>query len=201
MLTLYYHPYSQHSRRVAALLEETAIPHDKRYVALENDEHLSDEYLAINPNHQVPTLVDGETRIHESNDIMRYLCDKHELAEWYPADPAIRAQVDRWLDWNQSQLARPVVQVVLNSLFMGDKGDKAAIEAGKAAIEKLGPVLEDALSDSSYLAGDTVTIADLSVASNITQLKLANAEPQTPAVTAWYERIVAVPGFQKTLPA
>ena len=61
-------------------------------------------------------------------------------------------------------------------------------------------ILEAALAGQDYLCGDRPTIADLSVASNITQRGLANAAPETENVSAWYERICAIPGFRKALP-
>jgi glutathione S-transferase len=94
-MILYHHPYSQHSRRVVALLEEVGLAHELRPVALDQGEHLTPAYLAINPNHQVPTLIDGAVKIHESNAILRYLCAKHELENWYPSAPAARAAVDQ----------------------------------------------------------------------------------------------------------
>ena len=88
MYTLYYHPYSQHCRRVVALLEEAGLKYELRQVALDQGEHMSPAYLAINPNHQVPAMIDGELRVFESNAILRYLCHKHRLSDWYPEDPA-----------------------------------------------------------------------------------------------------------------
>ena len=99
MYKLYQHPYSQHSRRVVSLLEETGLEYEPMLVDLLNAEHMSAQYLAINPNHQIPTLVDGDTRLHESNAILRYLCVKHALTDWYPDDLPARAAVEQWLDW------------------------------------------------------------------------------------------------------
>ncbi len=122
-MILYHNPYSQHSRRVVALLEEVGLAHELRPVAMEKGEHLTPAYLAINPNHQIPTLIDGELKIHESNAILRYLCAKHELEDWYPSAPKARAMVDQWLDWGTSRLGPAVVDIVLNKVFLGDKGD------------------------------------------------------------------------------
>ena len=200
MITLYHNPYSQHVRRVAALLEENAIPYEPVHVALNEGAHMSPDYLAVNPNHQVPTLLDGDVKIHESNAILRYLCNKHDLAAWYPSDPVVRASVDQWLDWNQSRLSRPVTDIVLNKVFMGEEADHPAIKSGEAAMVELTPILGTALERSDYLAGDSITIADLSVASNVSQLQLADAVPDHPAIRRWYQRVCAVPGFEKTLP-
>ena len=200
MMTLYHNPYSQHVRRVAALLEEARLPYETRHVALNEGAHMAPDFLAVNPNHQVPTLIDGAVKIHESNAILRYLCNKHGLVDWYPADPVVRAAVDQWLDWNQSRLSQPVVDIVLNRVFMGDEADRDAIARGEATMVELAAILAAALERGDYLAGDSITIADLSVASNVSQLQLAGAAPEHPAIRAWYERVCAVPGFEKTLP-
>ncbi len=200
MMTLYHNPYSQHVRRVAALLEEVQIPYETKHVALDDGAHMEPDFLAVNPNHQVPTLIDGGVKIHESNAILRYLCNKHELVDWYPADPAARASVDQWLDWCQSRLSGSVVDIVLNRVFMGDEADHAAIARGEAKMVELASILGAALEHSDYLAGDSVTIADLSVASSVSQLQLADAVPDHPAIRSWYERVCRIPGFDRTLP-
>lgn len=128
MYTLFHSPYSQHARRVVSLMIEAGLQYQLRHVAMEKGEHLSPEYLTVNPNHQVPTLLDGEVRIHESNAILRYLCVKHALHDWYPNDSAKRAAVEQWLDWNQCRLSPAVVDIVLNSVFLGERGDAAAVE-------------------------------------------------------------------------
>ncbi len=200
MLTLYHNPCSQHVRRVTALLEEAEIPYVPVHVALNDGEHMSPEYLSVNPNHQVPTLVDGEVKIHESNAILRYLCGKHELFDWYPNDSATRARVDQWLDWNQTRFSQSVIDIVLNAVFMGDEGDAEAIARGKANMVELSAILAAGLERSDFLCGNAATIADLSVASNVSQLKLADADPDNLVIRAWYQRVCEVSGFRRTLP-
>lgn len=200
MLTLYHNPFSQHARRVAALLEETNIPYKSMRVALNEGAHMEADYLAVNPNHQVPTLIDGDVKIHESNAILRYLCRKHELSHWYPTDLAVRASVDQWLDWNQCRLSRPVIDIVLNKVFAGPDADGEAISRGEQNMIELSAILGAGLEGSDFLAGVSPTIADLSVASNVSQLQLADAVPDHPAIRAWYQRVCDIPGFKKTLP-
>lgn len=200
MLTLYHNPYSQHVRRITALLEEAAIPYEPIHVALNEGAHMAPDYLAVNPNHQVPTLIDSDVKIHESNAILRYLCHKYDLTNWYPTDPALRASVDQWLDWNQCRLSSSVVDIVLNKVFLGDDADSKAIARGEAELIELSAILDVALESRDYLAGDLPTIADLSVASNISQLQLADAAPRQPTIRDWYQRVCTIPGFNKTLP-
>ncbi len=199
MYILYSNPWSQHARRVIALLEVAGLPYSIRHVALEDGQHRSDAFLAINPNHQVPTLLDGRFALHESNAILRYLCVRHGLDEWYPEQANSRGLIEQWLDWNQCRLAPAVLDIVLNSVFLGDAGDHAAIARGKALLDELVPILDAGLWGRQYLVGTTPTIADLSVASNLTQLGLADAFPESPNITPWYQRICSLPGFAMTL--
>jgi glutathione S-transferase len=197
MYILYHFPYSQHARRVVSLLEAAKLPYDLRHVDMAKGAHLSADYLAINPNHQVPTLIDGDLTLHESNAILRYLCHKHGLTEWYPADPVHRARVEQWLDWNQSRLSPAVIDIVFNKVFLGDK---AAIARGEEKLRELGPILEAGLAVQDFLTGPKPTIADLSVASNLFQLSLAEAIPPGTNIAAWYQRVGAMEAFRKSLP-
>ncbi|HET6160124.1 MAG TPA: glutathione S-transferase family protein [Dongiaceae bacterium] len=200
MYILYHFPYSQHARRVVSLLEAASLPYELRHVDMAKAEHLSASYLAVNPNHQIPTLVDGDLTLHESNAILRYLCQKHGLTDWYPADLKHRALVDQWLDWNQCRLSPAVIDVVRNKVFLGPKGDKEAIARGEARLRELGPILEDGLRAHDFLTGGKPTIADLSVASNLFQLGMADAIPAGEHIAAWYGRIAALEAFRKSLP-
>ena len=204
MYILYNHPYSQHARRIIALMEEAGLEYELRHVALEKGEHLSPEFLAINPDHQVPAFIDDtgdkDVTICQSNAVLRYLCAKHGLDNWYPRDPATMGLVEQWLDWNQCKFVPMVADIVINKVILGDKGDKDALARGEKNLTKLAPILEAGLEGRDYLAGDAPTIADLSVASNITQLGMADAAPTSPNISGWYERVSAIPGFAKSLP-
>jgi len=160
---------------------------------------LPSAFLAINPNHQVPLLQDGDFRIYESNAILRYLCNKHQLTSWYPVKTQARALVDQWLDWNQCRLSPSVIDFVFNKVFAGDTGDLKAIVRGEKHLEELLPILESQLQLSPYLAGNEPTIADLSVVSNIFQLGLANVKPPA-KTTQWFQQWLELPGVKKSLP-
>ena len=199
MYTLYHHPASQHARRVVALLEDTGLSYELRHVALEKGDHLSAEFIAINPNHQVPVLIDGQLKLFESNAILRYLCTKHGLTDWYPDDLRTRAMVDQWLDWNQCRLLPAVKDIVMNKVFLGEAGDKAAIVRGEKNMLELAAILGAKLAGRDFLTGDKPTIADLSIGSNIFQLGYANAVPQEPNIMNWYQRVCGLKGFKKSV--
>jgi glutathione S-transferase len=201
MYKLYHFPYSQHARRVVSLLEAAGLPYTLHHIDMAQGEHLSAAYLAINPNHQIPTLVDGDLKLHESNAILRYLCQKHGLADWYPPDLKRRAMTDQWLDWNQCRLSPAVIDIVRNKVFLKDKGDRDAVARGEARLRELTPILEDGLRSADFLVGSAPTIADLSVASNLFQLGLADAVPSGKRIAAWYGRVNRLEPFRKSLPA
>ncbi|WP_291844807.1 glutathione S-transferase family protein [Maricaulis sp.] len=202
MYTLYFHPHSQHSRRVVALLDACRLPYEPRLVSLESGEHMSDAYLAINPNHQVPTLVDGDLVLHESTAILRYLCNRHRLDDWYPTELARRAIVDQWTDWGQSRMAPAVKDIVYNSVFATEaERSLTAIAHGKTVLGELVPLMEAALGETNWIAGTREpTIADLVLGSNITQLGLAGWRPSGGRIKAWYGRLCEIKAFADTLP-
>ncbi|MHA1524256.1 MAG: glutathione S-transferase family protein [Alphaproteobacteria bacterium] len=200
MYTLHHNPGSQHARRVVSLLEEAGLAYTLAHVAMEKGEHRSPEYLAINPNHQVPTLIDGDLVLWESNAILRYLCTKHRLYNWYHTEPKTRARVDQWRDWNQCRFSPNVVDIILNKVFMGPAGDTAAIKRGEENLPELAAILEAELEGDRFLVGAKPTIADLSVASNISHLGLADIAPTTPHIQGWFARVGALEGFKKSLP-
>lgn len=200
MYVLYHFPYSQHARRVVALLEEAQLPYELRHVAMDRAEHHGADYMAMNPNHQVPTLMDGDFTIYESNAILRYLCYKHDLTQWYPSHPQHRARVDQWLDWNQCRLSPAVIDVVLNSVFLGEKGDRGAIERGRIKLAELMPILARALGSEPFVSGSSPTIADISVASNLSQLALAGFVPEAESTRRWYADVCELKGFRSSLP-
>lgn len=197
MYILHQNPFSFYSRRVIALLEEAGIAYEARPINLMVGEHKSEAFIQLNPNGQVPVLEDGDFALTESNAILRYLCEREGLADWYPTEAQARAQVDQWLDWNQCRLAPATGNIVFNSVFMGENGDSAAIARGRDSLATLAPILEEALQMHSYVAGERATIADLSIASSLSQLDLAQSRPTSPAIARWYETMGALKGVQR----
>ena len=89
---------------------------------------------------------------------------------------------------------------MLNSVFLGSAGDKAAVERGQSRLPELWSILDAGLADTQFLAGSRPTIADLSVASSVFQLTFASITPVGSKTVAWFDRVSALQGFQKSLP-
>ena len=199
MILLYSDPLSPHCSRILCLLEQAGIPYEVAPIDLMKDEHLTPRYQAINPNRQVPTLDDENVRIHESNAILRYLCRKYGLEQWYPQDLPALAKVEQWLDWNQCRLAPQMTTLVMNRMFLGDQADLAAADRAETELHGLFSILADGLRHTQCLAANHPTIADLSVASNLALLAYANVKPDHPRIQDWYDRVIALQGFHPPL--
>ncbi len=86
MLTFYYNPLSPNARRVWLTLLEKQIPFDPVVIKMDGDQYQS-EFLAINPFHHIPVLVDDGFRIVESIAIMDYLEAKYPDPALMPSEP------------------------------------------------------------------------------------------------------------------
>jgi glutathione S-transferase len=197
MIALYSDALSPHCSRVLCLLHEASIAHEIRPVDMMKGEYLTPEYQAINPNRQVPSMLDGTLRIHESNAILRYLCRKHGLEQWYPQDLPTLARVEQWLDWNQCRLAPQMTTLVMNRMFLGDQADLAAAGRAETELQTLFALLAEGLRNSAFIAADHPTIADLSLVSNLILLDFANVRSDNPLIQRWYDRVTALRGFRQ----
>jgi len=66
------------------------------------------EYLKLNPNGLVPTVIDGDLVMWESNTICRYLAATRNGERLYPKDPVSRTHVERWMDWQLAVVGPPM---------------------------------------------------------------------------------------------
>jgi glutathione S-transferase len=123
-------------------------------------EQMTEEFLAINPNHQIPTLQVGKEGISESNTILRFLANTYK-PELYPSDPLAQAKVDMVLDYISSTFY-PTCCPGLGYMYVGyapmNEETRAANE--KKMMEEIMPRFEALLAKQAYLGGDSLSIAD-----------------------------------------
>lgn len=108
MITLYGRTTSINVQKVMWCLAEVGCPYEWVDVGGEFGKAQAD-YLALNPNGTVPTLVDGEPVVWESNSIIRHLADVHGGDPWYPRDARRRAMANQWIDWALGKWLPPLV--------------------------------------------------------------------------------------------
>src|SRR4029453_18024452 len=135
MLVLYDNPSSSNALKARFLLAELGLEYERRYVPFA--EPRPAEYVALNPFGRIPTLIDGELVLPESNAILRYLADREGREDLYPRDPAQRAPVEAALDAWSTQVRPALFPLEMAAIFHRDRergggtwqeGDPAAIE-------------------------------------------------------------------------
>lgn len=157
------------------------------------------EYAALNPNKRVPTLVDGETVIWESNAVTRYIAAKWGNETLWPADLATRATADMWMDWMQTTMM-PRLTPVFWALIRtpADQRDMQQVAENAIACGHVFRVLDAALADRDYVAGDTFTMGDIPVAAATWRyVELPIERPELLNLSRWMDRMGARPAFQK----
>jgi glutathione S-transferase len=200
-LTIWGRANSVNVQKVLWCLAELDLAYQRIDAGMAFGKNDQPEYLAMNPNGRVPTLVDGDYVLWESNSIMRYLNLAYgKGAPIYPQSPQPRAAVDRWLDWTLSTL-QPVDRPVFWALVRTpkEKRDMIAIQKDVDAEAVVWRIPDALLATRRYIEGDQFTIADIALGAfarrwfgveGVTKPKLPNLE-------RWFALISERPGFQK----
>jgi glutathione S-transferase len=204
MLTLYATPLSANGRKVLAVARQLEVQADIRIVNVYRGEGRAAEYLAINPSGKIPTLVDGDLTLYESNAILQYLSEAHGNFRLWSRDPKVRARIARWLYWESGHW-QPVLATLLcpcvGHRLLPEVVPRPAVNPNwnAADLRALLGVLTAALNMNAFLAGNEVTIADLSVAGMVTYFRVAKFPfEEHPRVMDWYSRIEMLDGWRAT---
>ncbi|NOQ83189.1 MAG: glutathione S-transferase family protein [Myxococcales bacterium] len=160
-MKLYTNLFSPNARKVHAVANELGIELETQTVDLRGGEQRTPEYLALNPNGKVPTLVDGDTVLWESNAIMCYLAGKGDTDLW--PKTAKRYDILRWMFWESNHLSNALNRLFFQKFFSGDNPDQALIERATKDFRKYATVLDTHLANNTYVTGDTLTLADFTV--------------------------------------
>jgi glutathione S-transferase len=156
------------------------------------------EYLKMNPNGLVPTLVDGETAIWESNTIIRYLAAVTPNNGFFGEDAASAARISQWMDWQLASL-NPHMQVLFTQIVkLGDKKNEKAVEDNMAAANRLlNDVLARSLPDHGFLGGSKVTAGDICVGVMLHRyVSLLGTSGLAGRVTTYHKALTDRPGFK-----
>jgi glutathione S-transferase len=207
----FYHGHgSPFSWRVWLALEAKSIPYNLKILSFQNEDTKKPEFVAINPRHQVPTIVDDGYAIWESLAILEYLDERFASGpKLYPGDAANRGRVRRLVAEIEAYLYREGISPIVDELFWsGDKGPNAGIvDKARAKVAEELQYLARELK-GKFLAGDTLTAADCVLGPSLQYCKrITFRKPETkldeliPAALRDYgKRIESLPYFDKTYP-
>lgn len=155
-------------------------------------------YLAMNPNGRVPTIVDDGFVLWESNTIVRYLCAKHGMGTLCPTDLQRRADMERWMDWQQTTL-RPRFHALFDAL-KDSPPDAAALGSLKKAMDDAWSILDAQLAKHPFVADVDLTMADIPFCYIVNRwYRLPVERGGFANVKAWYDRLCERPAFRRNV--
>lgn len=207
-MTFYYGSGSPYAWRVWLALEHKRIPYELRVLSFSAGDMKKPEYLALNPRHRVPAIVDDGFALYESAAILEYLDERHAgEPRLFPGDLRQRARARRMVREADQYFAEALEKLVDNVLFTPpEKWAEAPIAKARAALaEEL--ALWETLSAGDWLAGE-LSAADFTLYPQIAlALRIGAKKPDLNVraligskIAAWMARMEALPYFRKTWP-
>ena len=155
-------------------------------------------YLIMNPNGLVPTLIDGDTVLWESNVIVRYLARKYAPNSLLPDSLTDLAQAEQWMDWQQTVVAPAHFPVFWGLIRTAPEDrDLDAINNGRDRFEQVMTILDHHLSDSAFVGGESLSMADIPVGIMVYRWFTLDIERmELPSLHRWYQRLADRPAYK-----
>jgi glutathione S-transferase len=208
----FYHGHgSPFSWRVWLALEHKAVAYALKVLSFDNGDTKKPEFVALNPRHQVPTILDDGYALWESLAILEYLDERFSSGKkLYPGDAKERARIRRLALEAASYVGPEAIDLITGELFFKEGGapDMERVAKGR---DKLRDELEYFARElrGDFLAGNAPTAADFVLYPYVGYVKrITFRKPETkltelvPAkLDAWAKRIETLPYFDKTVPA
>ena len=201
MIKIWGRPNSVNVQKVLWCCDELVLPFERIDAGGQFGRLDEPSYLVMNPNGKIPTLVDGNFVLWESNAILRYLAMEYGPSSLlYPADPKVRASIERWLDWSIGTLApaeRPLFLALVRT--PPEKRDPAKIEADVQSVAALWTLLDHHLQGRFFLENERFSLADIVLGAFARRwFGLEGIErPALPNLERWYQRLAQRQGFRK----
>jgi glutathione S-transferase len=190
-------------RKVAWMADETGLGYEREDWGQPIRDPNVPEFLALNPNAQVPVVIDDGFVLWESHAILRYLAQKQGSDLW-PADNRERALVDQWMSWQSTELS-PAWGYCVRAQLRGDppNPDPARIEASIGAWTRQMHILEAQLAAADgFVANGRFSLADIVIGlSTHRWMSVPFDKPVLPAVAAHYRQMQSRPAGKAYLGA
>jgi glutathione S-transferase len=198
MITVLGRPSSINVRKVLWSLTELNLPFDQEDWGAGFRPVDTPGFLALNPNGQIPVVLDDDLVLWESNTIIRYLANRYGQ-HLYPAEPVARARVDQWLDWQATDLNAAWVYSFL-ALARRSPGydDSERIEASVKAWNRVMTILDGQLARTGrYVSGSDFQVSDIAIGLAVHRWAATPLDhAKLPKVRAYYDRLMERPAFR-----
>lgn len=181
-------------QKVLFLLEEADIAYEREDYGRLFENTKTSEYLAMNPTAKVPTVIDGDTVIWESNTILRYLAET-QAGALTGSTAAEKTEVERWMDFLLAAINAGYLAAFKGSKL--DAADRPPEFAGQIKdLHAQMAILDQHMDGKEFFALGRLTLADIALAPVIGRcLNFPLDRSSMPALEAWYERMMARPAF------
>ncbi|PTX57118.1 glutathione S-transferase [Litoreibacter ponti] len=204
---LYCFGESGNAYKAALTLELSGMGWEPVFVDFFKGEARSDAFKAINPMGEVPVLVDGDVTLTQSGVIQQYVVDQTGKLGGAPAD---KYEVLRWVLWDNHKMSSQAgVTRFLMNFLPEEKRPQEAIKFLQGRLAAAYAVLNAHLDGREWIAGDSMTVADISNAGYLFyEEPFGFNRADWPHIDAWLTRISKTPGWkhpydlmQRALPA
>jgi len=199
MLTILGRKNSSNVQKVLWACDELQLDFQREDVGGPFGRNHAPDYLALNPNGLIPTLLDDGFVLWESHAIVRYLAAQHAPNLLHPDAPQQVALADQWMDWCQTTVL-PVIRPVFWGLVRtpAEQRDLQAIANARDELAGLLGILDKHLSGSAYVAGDSFTMGDIPLGVMVYRWYTMDIERETfPHLARWYECLVDRSAFRE----
>jgi glutathione S-transferase len=192
------------ARRACAVAKFLNAPVEYIYLDLVKADQQKPDYLAINPNGKVPTLV-KDARITWESDAVICQLSEDMGADLWPHD-ARQIEITRWFSWNQQHFSRAggslYFENIVRKRFGIGAADPVAVEQALGEFRRWATVLNDYLADRPWLVGKSITVADFSVAMALPYAEEARLPlSEFPNVCRWHDRLNQIESWREPFPA
>jgi glutathione S-transferase len=204
-MRLYLFPPSSRVLGIVALKNHLALDCELKPIDLGRGDQLVPEYLALNPNHKMPTLTEGEFVLWEANAILFYMAAKRPESGLWPSDLRGQADVLRWLAWESAHWdAESCGMVAFEKaskavLGLGEP-DPVFIARGEQNFVRFAAVLDGQLKGRTWLTGERLTIADFSIGGLVPSAgRMGLPLARFCEIRRWYEGLAALPAWRDAI--
>eukprot|EP00099_Drosophila_melanogaster_P015994 NP_524912.1 glutathione S transferase D2 [Drosophila melanogaster] len=195
-MDFYYMPGGGGCRTVIMVAKALGLELNKKLLNTMEGEQLKPEFVKLNPQHTIPTLVDNGFSIWESRAIAVYLVEKYGKDDYLlPNDPKKRAVINQRLYFDMGTLYESFAKYYYPLFRTGKPGSDEDLKR----IETAFGFLDTFLEGQEYVAGDQLTVADIAILSTVSTFEVSEFDfSKYSNVSRWYDNAKKVtPGWDE----